>query len=220
MDYTISGTVYPILSISMNKGDQIVSQTYAMLSMTSGIEMKTEMYGGVTKGIRRMAGGDSIFLTFFTAIEDHQKVSFADEICGLILPLSIDKEHTYLCDRSAYLCGERSVDLDVAFMRRVRMGLFGGESFVMERLSGEGQVFLHGWGELQKTVLGAGEELTVATSRLMAVSTSVKMDVTFNKTATNILFSGQGLFLTTVTGPGEVYVQSFSAPSRLDQMNK
>jgi uncharacterized protein (TIGR00266 family) len=212
MNYQINGTIYPILTVFLNNKEKIVAQTHAMVSMTKEIEMKTKMYGGITKGIRRMAGGDSVFLTFFTSHADNQCVAFADNICGNILPLEIDNNHSYLCDRSAYLCGEPTVDLDIVFMKQIRMGLFGGESFIMERLSGNGMVFLHGWGELQKKTLVDKEELEVSTSRIMAVSSSVTLDVMFIKTINNILFSGQGLFITKVTGPGDVYIQSFSDP--------
>lgn len=215
MKYIISGVLYPILTIDLNKGERIVSQTHAMLSMTSNVEMKTQIYGGITKGVRRMAGGDSVFLSFFSANADNQQVSFSDKICGNMLALEVDPNHSYLCDRSAYLCGETSVDLDVAFMRKIRMGMFGGESFIMERLSGNGKVFLHGYGELQKKTLGIGEELKVATSKIMAVSTSVTMDVEFIRTLNNVLFSGQGLFITNITGPGDVYMQSFSKSEKI-----
>ncbi|MCJ7698058.1 MAG: AIM24 family protein, partial [Thermoplasmata archaeon] len=156
------------------------------------------------------AGGDPLFLLTFTALENNQKVSFADNTCGNILALRIDKDHSYLCDRSAYLCSEPTVDLDVAFMKKIRMGLFGGEGFILERLSGEGWVFLHGWGELQKRVLSDGEQLKVMSSKVMAISTTISMDVEFIKSANSILFSGRGLFTTCLKGVGDVYLQSFS----------
>lgn len=210
MRYEIEGTMYPVLTAFLDKDEQVVAQTHAMISKTEGVEMETKMYGGITKGIRRMAGGDSTFLTAFTSTCDNQHVSFADGICGKILPLEIKPGTSYLCDRAAYLCSSKNVDLDVAFMKRIRMGLFGGESFVMERLSGEGIVFLHGWGELQKKTLNLGERLQVATSHIMAVSSSVTLDIEFIRSLNNILFSGQGLFITTVTGPGDVYIQSIT----------
>lgn len=214
MRYKIDGNLYPIISIDLNKGEKVMSQSQAVLSLTKGIEMETNIYGGVTKAVRRLAGGDSLYLSTFTALEDGQNVTFSDHVCGNLLVLSIDSEHTYLCDRSAYMCGEVGVDLDVAFMKNIRMGIFGGEGFILERLSGHGQVVLHGCGELHKRVLDQGEELEVTTSRILALSTSIQMDVKFVKTWNNILFSGRGLFTTTLTGPGEVYLQSFSKPLR------
>jgi len=210
MKYRIEGTLYPILIIDLDEDEQIITQTHALLSMTGDVEMKTKMYGGITKGARRMAGGETVFLTTFTARSDGQQVSLSDNVCGTILPLQIDINHAYLCDRAAYLCSETTVDLDVAFMKKIRMGLFGGESFVMERLSGNGMVFLHGWGELQKKTLQAEEELKVATGCIMAVSNSATLDVKFIRSVNNILFSGQGLFITKVTGPGDVYIQSMT----------
>lgn len=210
MEYSIIGTLYPILSIRMNKGEQIVSQTHAILSLTGKVHMQTRMYGGITKGIRRMAGGDSVFLTTLTAEEDGQEVELSDNVCGSILPLEVGDGKAYLCDKSAYLCSEPGVNLDVAFMKRVRMGLFGGEGFILERISGNGKAFLHGYGELQRKVLDGSTELKVASGKVMAVSSTIHMDVEFVKSMSNILFSGRGLFVTTLSGEGEVYLQSFS----------
>lgn len=209
MKYTIEGNLYPIVSVELNKGEQILAQTEALLSVTKQVEMTTEVYGGITKAVRRLAGGDSLFLSRFEAKEDGQIVSFADKICGSMVPLQVDATHSYLCDRDGYLCGQPSVDLDVAFMKKLRVGVFGGEGLVLERLSGEGLIILHGWGEVHKRTLAEAEELEVTSSRLLAISTTIDMDVKFVKTANNILFSGRGLFTTHLTGPGEVYMQSF-----------
>jgi len=210
MKYAIEGTLYPILTFDMDKGERVSAQSHSVLSLSQGMEMKTEMYGGLTKAIRRLAGGDSLFLSTFTALEDGQKLSLSDYVCGKILPLYIDKDHSYLCDRSAYLCSEPTVDLDVAFMKRIRMGLFGGEGFVMERLSGEGWAFLHGYGELQKQTITEKDEVRVTSGRVMAISTTVSMDVRFVESVNNILFSGRGMFTTSLKGTGDVYLQSFS----------
>jgi uncharacterized protein (TIGR00266 family) len=209
MKYIIDGNLYPIVSIELNKGEQLIAQTNALLSMTKEVEMETEIYGGMLKAVRRLAGGDSLYMTTFTALEDGQVISLADRVCGNMLILEIDKDHNYLCDRAAYLCAEPGVDLDIAFMKRIRMAVFSGEGLVLERLSGNGKVVLHGWGELHKKILGPGEELEVTSSRLLAFSTTITLDVKFVKTVNNILFSGRGLFTTHLTGPGEVYIQSF-----------
>lgn len=210
MKYAIEGSLYPILSIDLDKGERISAQSHSVLSLSKDMEMKTEVYGGLTKAVRRLAGGDSLFLSTFTALEDNQNVTLSDYVCGNILPLYVDKDHSYLCDRAAYLCSEPSVDLDVAFMKRIRMGLFGGEGFVMERLTGNGWVFLHGLGELQKRRITEGEELKVTSGRVMAINTTVSMDVQFVETVSNILFSGRGMFTTSLKGSGDVYLQSFS----------
>lgn len=214
MIFVIEGTLYPILSIDLDKGEQIYTQTHSILSLTKNAEMKTEMYGGLIKAVRRLAGGDSMFLATVTAHEDNQNLKISDDVCGNMLALPIDGDHSYLCDRSAYLCSQPTVDLDVAFMRKIRMGLFGGEGFVLERLSGTGWAFLHGYGEIQKTVLKEGDILKVTSGRVMAISTTVEMDIEFVKTFNNILFSGRGLFVTTLTGHGDVYLQSFTKKSR------
>ncbi len=210
MKHSIEGTLYPILSIDMDKGEKIYTQTHSVLSMSKNMEMKTEMYGGVIKAVRRLAGGDSVFLATITALEDNQNLLLSDNVCGNILPLSVEENQSYLCDRSAYLCSQPTVDLDIAFMRKLRMGIFGGEGFVLERISGKGTAFLHGYGELKKETLEEGESLKVTSGRVMAISTTINMDIEFVKTFNNIFFSGRGLFVTTLTGHGDVWLQSFT----------
>lgn len=194
----------------MNKGERIYTQSHSILSLSKEMDMKTEVYGGIIRGVRRLAGGDSLFLTTIMALEDGQNLLLSDNVCGNILPLQVKEGQSYLCDRSAYLCSEPTVDLDIAFMKRVRMGLFGGEGFILERLSGDGSVFLHGYGELIKRTLVPGEILKVTSGRVLAVSTTIEMDVEFVRTMNNILFSGRGLFVTTLTGYGEVWLQTFT----------
>lgn len=181
-----------------------------MLSITKDIDMTTFIYGGITKGIRRMAGGDSVYLSEYVSRSDRQVVTLSDNKCGCILPLEVSDNKSYLCDRTAYLCSEPSVDLDIAFIKRVRMGLFGGEGFVLERLTGNGFVFLHGYGEITRVELDDGDELEVMSSKVLALSTSISMDVKFVNSVNNVLFSGRGLFTTHLTGHGVVYLQSFS----------
>lgn len=215
MKHVIEGNLYPILTVHLNKDEKILAQTEAFLCATKGIEMSTQVYGGIIKATRRLAGGDSVYLSSFLAREDDQMVSFSDNVCGNMVILDIDADHSYLCERASYLCSEPGVDLDVAFLKRIRVGLFGGEGLILERLSGEGKAVLHGWGELHKRVLKEGEELEVASSRILAVSTTINLDVKFVKSINNILFSGRGLFTTHLTGPGEAYIQSFFPPTKL-----
>lgn len=209
MIYAIDGTTLPILTLTLKEGESVYSTAGSLVSMSESIQMSTEMMGGFMRAVRRLAGKESMFLTRFKATKDDAKISFADrDIPGTTKAFFLDGTTELLCERASYLCSEDTVELDIAFVRRVSTGLFGGEGFIFLKLSGNGYAFLHPYGEIKEHILVEGEKLYVSTGKVVAFESTVHLGVVFLKTLRNMFFSKEGVFITELTGPGKVYIQS------------
>lgn len=209
LSYTILGDDLQVLVVQLAPGESIRSETGAMLFMDDGIDMSAST-GGIIKGLKRAVAGDGLFITSFTNRSDGVRgLAFSAPFPGKILPLDLD-EHggELLCQRGAFLCAESGVDIEVAFTKRLGAGFFGGEGFILQRLKGRGEVFIHAGGALISRDLGAGESINVDTGCLVAFSRGVDYDIRFVGGIRNALFGGEGLFLARLTGPGRVYLQS------------
>lgn len=207
--YSILGDDLQVLEVQLAPGESIRSETGAMLFMDDGIEMSAST-GGIIKGLKRSLAGDGLFITSFTnRSKDVRKVAFSAPFPGKILPLDLDElGGQLLCQRGAFLCAESGVEIEVAFTKRLGAGFFGGEGFILQRLKGGGQVFIHAGGALMSRYLGEGEAINVDTGCLVAFSRDVDYDIRFVGGVRNALFGGEGLFLARLTGPGKVYLQS------------
>lgn len=215
MKHIIEGTTLPILTITMNKGESIYSSSGSLVAMSESIKLSTEMVGGVTKAIRRLAGKESAFLTRFIAQEDNAVVSFSDgNVPGTTKSFYLDGTKELICERASFLCCESTVDLDITFLRKVSAGIFGGEGFVFLKLSGVGHVFLHPYGEIKEYTLMEKEKLFISTGNVVAFENTVQFNVVFMKKLRNIIFSREGLFITEMIGPGKVWVQSTTNKER------
>jgi uncharacterized protein (TIGR00266 family) len=209
MKYEIDGSTLPILTITLDKGESVYSQSGSLVSMSESINMSTELVGGITRAIRRLAGRETAFLTRFTSESDGAKISFSDkENPGTTKAFYLDGKTEWLCERASFLCSESTIDLDIAFLRKISAGLFGGEGFVFLKVSGTGYVFLHPYGEIKEHTLQENENLFVSTGKLVAFESTVSFNVVFLKKLRNMLFSKEGIFITKLTGPGKVYIQS------------
>ncbi len=208
MEYKINGTTMQTVDVEIEPGESVYTESGGMCWMTSDIEMKTSGKGGILKGIGRMFAGESFFLTTYSASRSKGTVTFASEFPGKILPLELKEGQSVICQKDAFMCAESSVELKLHFRKKIGAGFFGGEGFIMQRLTGPGVAFLEISGELTKIELKQGETLRVDQSHIAAMDPSVEFDITTVKGVKNILFSGEGLFLSTVTGPGNVWLQS------------
>ena len=207
MEYEIEGGAFPMVVCTLNKGETIKEENGAMSFMTPNIEMNTNTGGGLLKGLKRSLSGDSLFLTFFTANKDGEKVGFSSSYPGKILPFKLDGSKALIAEKSSFLAAEEGVDIDMHFRKKLGTGLFSGEGFVLQKLSGNGTVFLEIDGEVIEHNLKAGEKILVDYGHLAAMEDSVEFDIQRIKGVKNILF-GEGLFLSTLTGPGKVWVQT------------
>jgi len=210
VDYTIIGDDMQIVEIELDPGEGVRAEAGAMMYMVDGIEMQTSTGGGLFKGFKRIVTGESFFITTFLhngAGKGH--VAFGAPYPGKIIPLDLDKlGGSFLCQKDAFLCAARGVEIEVAFTKKIGAGLFGGEGFILQRLAGDGRAFVHAGGTIIKKELTRGESLRVDTGCLVAFSPSVTYDIKFVGGFTNALFGGEGLFLACLTGPGLVYLQS------------
>jgi uncharacterized protein (TIGR00266 family) len=210
IDYKIYGDDMQIVEIELDPGEGVRAEAGAMMYMNDGIEMQTSTGGGIFKGFKRMITGESFFITTFLYNGPGKgHVAFGAPYPGKIIPLDLSKLlGSFLCQKDAFLCAARGIEIEVAFTKKIGAGLFGGEGFILQRLEGEGMAFVHAGGTIIERHLSAGETLRVDTGCLVAFSISVDYDIQFIGGFKNSLFGGEGLFLAKLTGPGLVYLQS------------
>jgi len=209
MQYHIIGDTMPAVEIQFDApGESMFTQSGGMAWMTEGIEMSTNTKGGLMKGIGRMFAGESLFMATYRASRAGAKVAFASTVPGQILPIDIAAQGGLICQKGAFLCGEDSIQLNVTFTKKLSSGLFGGEGFILEDIGGTGMVFLEIDGDIVEKQLAPGEILKVDTGNVVAFERSVEYGIETVKGLGNIFFGGEGLFLTTLKGPGRVILQT------------
>lgn len=213
MRYNIFGNNLPAVSIKLDRGESIFTQSGGMAWMTNGITMSTNMKGGLMKGLGRMLSGESLFMATYTSEAPDSEIVIASSFPGSILVFEVDASHQYICQKSAFLCAEPNVQLSVQVTKGIASGLFGGEGFLLQRLSGAGKAFIEVDGSVAEYNLQPGETLKVDTGNVAAFEASVAYEVETVKGFKNILFGGEGLFLTKLTGPGKVWLQTMTMPS-------
>jgi uncharacterized protein (TIGR00266 family) len=207
MQFQISGTVMQTLSIDLVPGETVYSQTNSMCWMNDAIEMNTNTGGGFLAGIGRMFGGGTLFITDFTARGDGH-VAFAPRFPGKIMPVQLVPGESVICRKQTFLCAEKSVSLEIAWQQRIGAGFFGGQGFILQKVTGPGTAFLDLSGEVVERDLADGEKLFVHAGHVGALDPSVTFDIQRVPGFKNILFGGEGLFLAALTGPGHIVLQS------------
>ena len=208
MRYDISGTTMQTVAIDLAPGEAIYSQTHSMAWMNDAIEMDTHTGGGLFAGLKRMAGGGGLFVTDYRAEGGPGHVAFAPRFPGQIVPMTLAPGQSLICRKETFLVAEKSVTLDIAFQQRFGAGLFAGEGFILQRVTGPGTVFLDLSGEVVEKTLAPGERLRVHAGHIGIQEPSVDTDIQLMRGFRNILFGGDGLFLATLTGPGRIWLQS------------
>ena len=220
IDYCIHGDDTQYVEVTLDPGETVIAEAGSMMYMTPGIEMQTvfgdpSSSGGFWNKIvsagKRVLTGESLFMTTFTNTrsQGREHIAFAAPYMGRITPMHLDQMGGELiCQKGAFLCGARGLQVSIAFQKKIGVGLFGGEGFIMQRLRGDGIALVHAGGALMHRVLGPGEQLKLDTGCIMALSPSVQYDIQFIGGVKNTLFGGEGLFIATVTGPGPIWLQS------------
>jgi uncharacterized protein (TIGR00266 family) len=208
VSYRIDGTTLQVVSIELEPGEVMYSESGGMSWMTGNVEMKTHSGGGLGKMVRRAMSGESLFITDFYVESGRGTVAFASEFPGKIIPFDLKEGESIIVQKDAFMCAEKSVDMDMHFRKRLGTGFFGGEGFIMQKITGPGLAFIEVDGEVVEYDLGPGEHLKVDTGHLAAMEASVDFDVTMVKGFRNILLGGEGLFLASVKGPGKVWLQT------------
>src|SRR5437762_3589613 len=208
MEYKIVGDDMQAVQIDLRQGEEIYAEAGAMLYMGPGIDLQARMQGGIVKGLmRKFLAGESLFMSAFRCTAPTGRLALANPIAGKIFPIQL-QNNTILAERNAYLAAIGNVDLSVAFTKRFGAGLFGGEGFILQKISGEGLVFLHAGGTMINFNLAPGETMRVDTGCIVSMAESVSYDIQFVGGFRNALFGGEGLFYATLTGPGHVVLQT------------
>jgi len=219
IDYEIYGDDMQFVEIMLDPGEVVVAEAGGMMYMSQGIEMQTvfgdpskqqSLFGKVLDAGKRLLTGEALFLTTFAAVGQRQEqVAFASPYPGKIIPMHLDElGGELICQKDAFLCAARGVQIGIAFQKKILAGLFGGEGFILQRLTGDGLAFVHAGGTIHRRELAAGETLRMDTGCLVALQPSVDYDIQMTGGVKNMFLGGEGLFLATLRGPGTVWVQS------------
>ena len=206
--YTIEGGNLPVVICYPEEGQTLCTESGAMSWMSPNMQMDTNTGGGIKKMFGRMFSGESLFLNEYTAQGGTGMIAFASSFPGSIIPYEVTPGNGIIVQKRGFLAMEKGLELSVYFQRKIGKGLFGGEGFIMQRIAGEGIVFLEIDGYCKAYDLKEGQSIVVDTGYLAAMSESCTMDVQTVKGAKNIFLGGEGLFHTRITGPGRVYIQS------------
>ena len=235
IDYEIFGDDMQLVEIELDPGESVLAEAGAMNYMDSRIKMETIFGDGsgadAHKGLggkllsagKRALTGEGLFMTVFQNTDpvNKVKVAFASPYPGKIIPVDLDTfNQTLICQKSAFLCAAKGVNVGIHLQKKLGAGLFGGEGFIMQRLTGDGIVFLNAGGTIIKKTLQAGEMLKIDTGCLVAMSETVDYDVAFQTDIKSGFLGGEGLFLATLTGPGEVWLQSLPFSRMADEIIK
>ena len=206
--YEIEGGNLPVVICYPEAGQTLCTQSGAMSWMSPNMRMDTTSGGGLKKVLGRMFSGETLFMNEYTPVNGRGMIAFAANFPGTIIPYEVSPGNGIIVQKRGFLAMEKGLELSVYFQKRLGKGLFGGEGFIMERISGNGLVFIEVDGYCKEYDLGIGESIIVDTGYLAAMSESCTMDIQTVQGAKNIFLGGEGLFHTRITGPGKVYIQS------------
>ncbi len=212
MRYRVFGDKLPGLTLQLDAGESIYTQSGGMSWMSDNFQMDTNVRGGLMKGLGRMLTGESLFMATYTAQTAGAEITLTSAMPGEIRALQLDGRKQYIAQKSSFLCAQPTVVLST-FVNKLKTGLFGGEGFLMQRLSGEGMVFLELDGSIVEIDLQPGQRIKVDTGNIAFFESDVKYDVETVRGFTNILFGGEGLFISVLEGPGKVWLQSLNTAS-------
>ena len=206
--YEIEGGNLPVVICYPEAGQTLCTESGAMSWMSPNMKMDTNTGGGLKKMFGRMFSGESLFLNDYTAMGGPGMIAFAASFPGSIIPYQVTPGNGIIVQKRGFLAMEKGLELSMYFQKKLGKGFFGGEGFIMQKITGDGLVFLEIDGYCKAYDLKAGQSIVVDTGYLAAMSESCTMDIQMVQGAKNIFLGGEGLFHTTVTGPGRVYIQS------------
>ena len=207
MKYEIKGEPMPVVICQLDSGESVLSESGAMSWMSPNLVMET-VGGGAGKVFGRMFSGESIFQNRYTAQGGPGMIAFASSFPGSIRALEIDEQHPVVVQKRGFLASEAGVELSVFFKKKVASGLFGGEGFIMQKLSGRGLAFVEIDGSVAEYDLAPGQKLITSTGQVALMDATCTMDVQTVKGVKNVRFGGEGRFNTVITGPGRVVLQT------------
>jgi len=208
MEYEIQGGNLPVVLCTLQAGDSMYTESGGMSWMTTNIGMETNMKGGLMKGLARKLAGESLFMTTYSCQQGQGLISFSSSFPGEIRAIKLEDGQSLICQKKSFLAAEGSVTLEMHFRKRLGVGLFGGEGFILQKITGPGMAFVEMDGSVIEYDLQAGQVLKVDTGHVAMFEPTVNFDIQMVKGFSNVLFGGEGLFLGTLTGPGKVWLQT------------
>jgi len=208
MQFKIEGSDFPMLEIQLNRGESVFTESGGMAWMSQGIRMSTNTRGGLMAGLGRALAGESLFMVSYACEGNSGRVVFTPEAPGRILNMTLSANQSLICQKDAFLCAEESVEMKMYFQKRLGAGIFGGEGFILQKVTGPGEVFLAIPGEVKAYTLGQGDRILVDPGHIAFFEPSVNYEIEMVKGIKNVLFAGEGLFLATLTGPGKIWLQT------------
>jgi uncharacterized protein (TIGR00266 family) len=231
LDYKIIGNDLQLVEIELDPGETVVAEAGVMTYMEDGITFAAKMGDGSNpdQGFmgklgsvgKRFLTGESLFMTHFTneSRKGKRKVGFAAPYPGKVVPLDLGKlGGEIVCEKSSFLCAAFGTKLSIAFRKKIGVGLFGGEGFILQKLEGDGMTFVHSGGSIIKRTLADGEKLRLDTGCLVAMTTDVDYDIERAGNLKSMMFGGEGLFLATLVGPGDVWIQTLPFSRLADRL--
>lgn len=207
MKYDIVGSPLPVVICTLNAGEKMITEKGSMCWMTPNMQMETNA-GGIGKAFSKMFSGESMFQNIYTCMGTDGMIAFASSFPGAIIPFNITPGQDIIVQKSGFLASEAGVQLSIHFQKRLGAGFFGGEGFIMQRLSGMGTAFVEVDGAVVNYTLAPGQQMVIDTGYLLAMDPSVSMDIQQVPGLKNKFFGGEGLFNTIVTGPGRIWLQT------------
>lgn len=208
MKYEIKGQNLPVVICELEKNETMITERGSMSWMSPNIKMDTSTNGGIGKVFGRMFSGESIFQNRYTANGEKGIIAFASSFPGSIRAFEINRQNEVIVQKSGFLASEEGVDLSIHFQKKLGSGFFGGEGFIMQRLSGSGIAFIEIDGTAIEYDLDEGQSMVVDTGYLAAMSSTCSMEIKNVPGVKNMLFGGEGIFNTVITGPGKIILQT------------
>jgi uncharacterized protein (TIGR00266 family) len=213
MRYEIRGTILQTVDVTVSPGESVYTETGGMAWMTPNMQMNSTMKGGLMGALGRMVSGESLFLVDYTPQGGDGMVTFANSFPGKILDFTLAEGQSLVCQKESFLAAQSTVTLATFFQRKLGAGLFGGEGFFLQKLTGPGLVFAELSGEITEYTLEPDHRLLVSPGHVALFEPTVTFEISMVKGIRNILFSGEGLFLADLRGPGKVWLQSMPLPN-------
>ena len=208
MRYKIEGETLPVVICELEEGERMITERGSMAWMSPNMKMETSSNGGIGKVFGRMFSGEGLFQNNYTAMGGPGLISFASSFPGSVKAFEIRPGQELVLQKSGFLAAEAGVELSIHFHKKIGSGLFGGEGFILQRLSGNGIAFAEFDGHVVEYELGAGQQIVIDSGHLAAMTSSCQMDIQMVSGVNNMLFGGEGLFNTVITGPGHVWLQT------------
>lgn len=208
MRYQIQGETLPVVICQLEAGETMITESGAMAWMSPNMKMETSTNGGIGKAFGRMFSGENMFQNRYTAQGGEGLIAFASSFPGTIKAFEIGPGREYIFQKQTFLAGEKGINISVHFQKKVASGLFGGEGFILQKISGNGVAFAEFDGHVVEYDLQPGQQIVVDSGYLAAMETTCRMDIQTVPGLKNMMFGGEGLFNTVITGPGHIWLQT------------